>query len=98
MSNLWGHARSRTQMQWLGLQPQGLFSSLSIRCGLLGAQIGDLAGDAAYLRFDEAHHRVFLVPAARPGILSIEYAVEDVNLLMRNFYVLRAINLAQDPS
>jgi len=67
---------------------------LSIWCGVLGAQISDWAGDAAYLRFDDAHHRIALFPAMRPGILSVEYAVEDVNLLMRNYYVLRDLQVA----
>jgi 2,3-dihydroxy-p-cumate/2,3-dihydroxybenzoate 3,4-dioxygenase len=67
---------------------------LSIWSGVLGAEIGDWAGDAAYLRFDEAHHRIVLFPAAKPGILCVEYAVEDVNLLMRNYYVLRDLQVA----
>ena len=57
---------------------------LSIWTGVLGARVSDWAGEAAYLRFDEAHHRIVLFPAARPGILAVEYAIEDVNLLMRN--------------
>jgi len=67
---------------------------LSIWSDILGAQVSDWAGDAAYLRFDEAHHRVVLYPAARPGILSVEYAVEDVDLLMRNYYVLPDLQVA----
>ena len=67
---------------------------LSIWSGVLGAQVSDWAGDAAYLRFDDAHHRIVLFPAARPGILAVEYAVEDVNLLMRNYYVLRDLQVA----
>jgi 2,3-dihydroxy-p-cumate/2,3-dihydroxybenzoate 3,4-dioxygenase len=67
---------------------------LSIWSGVLGAQVSDWAGDAAYLRLDDAHHRIVLFPAARPGILSVEYAVEDVNLLMRNYYVLRDLQVA----
>jgi 2,3-dihydroxy-p-cumate/2,3-dihydroxybenzoate 3,4-dioxygenase len=67
---------------------------LSIWSGVLGAQVSDWAGDAAYLRFDEAHHRIVLFPAARPGVLAVEYAVEDVNLLMRNYYVLRDLQVA----
>jgi 2,3-dihydroxy-p-cumate/2,3-dihydroxybenzoate 3,4-dioxygenase len=67
---------------------------LSIWSGILSAQISDWAGDAAYLRFDDAHHRIVLFPAARPGILSVEYGVEDVNLLMRNYYVLRDLQVA----
>src|SRR5205807_1194303 len=61
---------------------------------ILGAKISDWAGDATYLRFDHAHHRIVLVPAARPGVLAVEYAVEDVNLLMRNYYVLRDLQIA----
>jgi 2,3-dihydroxy-p-cumate/2,3-dihydroxybenzoate 3,4-dioxygenase len=67
---------------------------LSIWCDLLGAEVSDWAGDAAYLRFDQAHHRIVLYPAARPGILCVEYAVEDVNLLMRNHYVLHDLQVA----
>jgi 2,3-dihydroxy-p-cumate/2,3-dihydroxybenzoate 3,4-dioxygenase len=66
---------------------------LSIWCDILGAEVSDWAGDAAYLRFDEAHHRIVLYPAARSGILCVEYAVEDVNLLMRNHYVLRDLQV-----
>ena len=67
---------------------------VSIWTGVLGAQVSDWAGDAAYLRFDDAHHRIVLFPAARPGILCVEYAVEDVDLLMRNYYVLRDLQAA----
>jgi 2,3-dihydroxy-p-cumate/2,3-dihydroxybenzoate 3,4-dioxygenase len=59
----------------------------------LGAVVADWAGDAAYLRFDDAHHRIVLYPADKPGILAVEYAVEDVNLLMRNFYVLQNLQV-----
>jgi 2,3-dihydroxy-p-cumate/2,3-dihydroxybenzoate 3,4-dioxygenase len=57
---------------------------------LLGASVSDWAGDAAYLRIDAAHHRLVLFPASRAGVLAVEYAVEDVNLLMRNYYVLQS--------
>jgi 2,3-dihydroxy-p-cumate/2,3-dihydroxybenzoate 3,4-dioxygenase len=66
---------------------------LSIWTGVLGAEVSDWAGDAAYLRFDGAHHRVALFPASRAGILAVEYAVEDVNLLMRNHYALRDLQV-----
>lgn len=66
---------------------------LSIWTGVLGAQVSDWAGDAAYLRFDGAHHRIALFPAARPGILAVEYAVENVDLLMRNYYVLQELQV-----
>jgi 2,3-dihydroxy-p-cumate/2,3-dihydroxybenzoate 3,4-dioxygenase len=66
----------------------------SIWTSVLGARVSDWAGEAAYLRFDDAHHRIVLFPAARPGILAVEYAVEDVNLLMRNWYALRDLQVA----
>jgi 2,3-dihydroxy-p-cumate/2,3-dihydroxybenzoate 3,4-dioxygenase len=63
---------------------------LSIWTGVFNnAKVRDWAGDAAYLGFDDAHHRLAFFPAERPGILAVEYAVEDVNLLMRNHYALR---------
>ena len=40
---------------------------LSIWSGVLGAQVSDWAGDAAYLRLDDAHHRIVLFPATRPA-------------------------------
>jgi 2,3-dihydroxy-p-cumate/2,3-dihydroxybenzoate 3,4-dioxygenase len=67
---------------------------LSIWSGVLGTQVSDWAGDAAYLRCDGAHHRIMLVPAAQPGILCVEYAVETIDLLMRNSYVLRDLQVA----
>lgn len=67
---------------------------LSIWSGILGVQVGDWAGDAAYLRFDDAHHRIVLFPDTQPGIMCVEFAVEDVNLLMRNYYVLRDLQAA----
>jgi 2,3-dihydroxy-p-cumate/2,3-dihydroxybenzoate 3,4-dioxygenase len=67
---------------------------LAIWCGVLGAQVSDWAGDAAYLRFDDAHHRIVLFPGAQGGIVAVEYAVENVDLLMRNYYALRDLQVA----
>jgi 2,3-dihydroxy-p-cumate/2,3-dihydroxybenzoate 3,4-dioxygenase len=67
---------------------------LSIWTGVLGARVSDWAGEAAYLCFDDVHHRIALFPAARPGVLAVEYAVEDVDLLMRNAYALRDLQVA----
>jgi 2,3-dihydroxy-p-cumate/2,3-dihydroxybenzoate 3,4-dioxygenase len=67
---------------------------LAVWTGVLGARVSDWAGEACYLRFDDAHHRIFLVPAARPGVLAVEYAVENVDLLMRNSYALRDLQIA----
>jgi 2,3-dihydroxy-p-cumate/2,3-dihydroxybenzoate 3,4-dioxygenase len=66
---------------------------ISVWTGVFGAKVRDWAGDAAYLGFDGAHHRIALFPADRPGVLAVEYAVEDVNLLMRNQYALRDLQV-----
>ena len=66
---------------------------LTIWTNVFDAKVRDWAGDAAYLGFDDAHHRIAFFPAERPGILAVEYAVEDVNLLMRNHYVLRDLQV-----
>jgi 2,3-dihydroxy-p-cumate/2,3-dihydroxybenzoate 3,4-dioxygenase len=66
---------------------------LSIWTDVFNAKVRDWAGDAAYVGFDDAHHRLAFFPADRPGILAVEYAVEDLNLLMRNHYVLRDLQI-----
>jgi 2,3-dihydroxy-p-cumate/2,3-dihydroxybenzoate 3,4-dioxygenase len=66
---------------------------LSIWTGVFNAKVRDWAGEAAYVGFDDAHHRLAFFPADRPGILAVEYAVEDLNLLMRNHYVLRDLQV-----
>ena len=70
-----------------------LDKDLSIWTGVFNVRVRDWAGDAAYLGFDAAHHRIALFPSDRPGILAVEYAVEDLNLLMRNHYVLRDLQV-----
>lgn len=61
---------------------------------VLGARVSDWAGSAPYLRIDAAHHRLALFPADRAGVLAVEYAVENVNLMMRNYYVLQNSQVA----
>jgi 2,3-dihydroxy-p-cumate/2,3-dihydroxybenzoate 3,4-dioxygenase len=56
---------------------------------LFGARVSDWAGDTVYLAIDDAHHRLALFPSRSGGILGVEFAVEDVNLLMRNWYYLQ---------
>ena len=57
--------------------------------GRFGARVSDWAGDAVYLAIDDTHHRLALFPSRTGGILGVEFAVEDVNLLMRNWYHLQ---------
>jgi 2,3-dihydroxy-p-cumate/2,3-dihydroxybenzoate 3,4-dioxygenase len=50
----------------------------------------DWVGDAAYIGFDALHHRLALHPSRKSGVLAVEFAVEDVDLLMQNMYFLRS--------
>lgn len=50
----------------------------------------DWVGEAAYIGFDAAHHRLALHPSRRRGVLAVEFAIENVDLLMQNMYFLRS--------
>jgi 2,3-dihydroxy-p-cumate/2,3-dihydroxybenzoate 3,4-dioxygenase len=56
---------------------------------VFGLRVADWVGDAAYLGFDSAHHRLALHPAARAGVLAVEFGVEGINQVMQQFYRLR---------
>jgi len=56
---------------------------------LLGGKISDWVGDAAYVRFDEAHHRIAVHPSEKKGIIAVEFGVENMDLIMQNAYHLR---------
>lgn len=56
----------------------------------IGAEVSDWAGDAAFLRIDDAHHRIALYPSAQDGILGAVWAVESINNVMQNWYFLQS--------
>jgi len=57
---------------------------------VFNGRVSDWVGDAAFIRFDAAHHRLALHPSDRAGILAVEYAVESINQLMQSMYVLQS--------
>jgi 2,3-dihydroxy-p-cumate/2,3-dihydroxybenzoate 3,4-dioxygenase len=57
---------------------------------LFNGRVSDWVGEAAFLRFDQAHHRLAYHPSAGRGILAIEFGVENVDLLMQNNYFLQS--------
>jgi 2,3-dihydroxy-p-cumate/2,3-dihydroxybenzoate 3,4-dioxygenase len=97
MNSGWRYFASRDAgiagLQDVILRSTNVDKDMSIWCDALGFVVSDWAGDAVYLRCDAAHHRIALFPAERNGILAVEYAVEDVNLLMRNYYVLQNLQI-----
>ena len=57
---------------------------------LFNGRVSDWVGDAAFIRFDEAHHRLALHPSDRAGVLAVEYAVEGINQIMQAMYFLQS--------
>jgi 2,3-dihydroxy-p-cumate/2,3-dihydroxybenzoate 3,4-dioxygenase len=57
---------------------------------LFNGRVSDWVGDAAFIRFDNAHHRLALHPSGRAGVLAIEYAVEGLNQVMQAMYFLQS--------
>ncbi len=53
---------------------------------ILGGTVSDWAGDTAYIRFDDFHHRIALYPSSDDRILGIDFAVEGINNVMQNFH------------
>lgn len=93
MNSGWRYFPSRdagiTGLAGVAMRSTAIANDEALWTEVLGARVSDWAGDAPYLRIDAAHHRLALFPARRAGVLAIEYAVESVNLLMRNHYVLQ---------
>jgi len=57
---------------------------------LFNGRVSDWVGDAAFIRFDDVHHRLALHPSSRAGVLAIEYAVEGMNQIMQAMYFLQS--------
>ena len=60
---------------------------------VLGAKVSDRIGDAPLLRIDDVHHKVALFPTTRSGVQHINHQVEDVDDIMRAWYLLRRLNV-----
>lgn len=57
---------------------------------LLGFELRDRVGEITYIGTDELHHRIALYPSDRPGVLYINFAVEDLELVMQNKYFMQS--------
>jgi 2,3-dihydroxy-p-cumate/2,3-dihydroxybenzoate 3,4-dioxygenase len=57
---------------------------------LFNGRVSDWVGGAAFIRFDDVHHRLALHPSDRAGVLAIEYAVEGMNQIMQAMYFLQS--------
>lgn len=61
--------------------------------GVIGASVSDWVGDAAYVRLDDAHHRIAIHPSRRDGLMGVGFEVEGINQIMQNFYVFQRMQL-----
>lgn len=77
-------------LQGVALRCQNLPACEALWTTLFNGRVSDWVGEAAFLRFDRAHHRIAYYPSAGRGILSIDFGVENVDLLMRNNYFLQS--------
>lgn len=60
---------------------------------LFNGRVSDWVADAAYIRFDDAHHRLAIHPSSRTGVLAVEFGVESVDQLMQNSYFLQSAQI-----
>jgi len=77
-------------LQSVALRSQDVPACEALWTTLFNGRVSDWIGDAAFLRFDQAHHRLAYYPSAGRGILAIEFGVENVDLLMQNNYFLQS--------
>lgn len=59
---------------------------------VLGMRVADWVGDATYLGFDEAHHRLALHPSTSMGVLAVEFQLDCLDQLMQAWYRLLDAN------
>ncbi len=82
-----------TGFEAVALRTAGSGADEKLWTTLFSGRVSDWVGDAAYIRFDDAHHRLALHPAGRSGVLAVEYAVESVNQLMQSMYFLQSAQI-----
>jgi 2,3-dihydroxy-p-cumate/2,3-dihydroxybenzoate 3,4-dioxygenase len=77
-------------LQGVALRSRNVPACEALWTTLFNGRVSDWVGEAAFLGFDQAHHRLAYYPSAGRGILSIDFGVENVDLLMRNNYFLQS--------
>jgi 2,3-dihydroxy-p-cumate/2,3-dihydroxybenzoate 3,4-dioxygenase len=60
---------------------------------MFNGRISDWVGGAAFLRFDDAHHRLAYYPSTDNRVLAVEFGVESVDLLMQNSYFVQSAQI-----
>lgn len=60
---------------------------------IFDGRVSDRVGDAAFIRFDQSHHRLALYPSAGVGVLAVEYAVEEIDFVMQAQHALQGMQV-----
>jgi len=79
-----------TGLEGVGLRSTSTERDLPFWRDLIGFDLRDRVGEITFIGMDALHHRIVLYPSDRPGILAVNFAVEDLELVMQNKYHLQA--------
>lgn len=79
-----------TGLEGVGLRSTSTERDLPFWRDLLGFELRDRVGEITFIGTDTLHHRIVLYPSDKPGILVVNFAVEDLDLVMQNKYHLQA--------
>jgi 2,3-dihydroxy-p-cumate/2,3-dihydroxybenzoate 3,4-dioxygenase len=79
-----------TGLKGVALRSRNVPACEALWTTLFNGRVSDWVGETAFLRFDQAHHRLAYYPSTGRGFLAIEFGVENVDLLMQNNYFLQS--------
>jgi 2,3-dihydroxy-p-cumate/2,3-dihydroxybenzoate 3,4-dioxygenase len=88
-----------TGFEAVALRSASVARSEALWTNVFGGRVSDWVGDAAFIRFDGAHHRLALHPSSSGGVLAVEFGVESVDQLMQSNYFLQdqQVRIAHGP-
>ncbi len=87
------------ELEGIGLRSTDIEADTRFWTKLLGFEVRDWVSDICFIGMDDLHHRIALYPSSRKGVLSINLAVEDLDLIMQNKYYMqeRQVKVAHGP-
>lgn len=82
-----------TELAAVALRTTNPVADQAIWTTVFNGRVSDWVGDAAFIRFDQSHHRLALYPARGAGVLAIEYAVEEIDFVMQAQFALQSMQV-----
>lgn len=80
----------------VALRSRDVAADEALLTGPLGMRVADWVGDASYLGFDAAHHRLSLHPSPTKGVLELQFELDCLDQLMQAWY--RLTNADETPA